>query len=211
MFNDLLTLNRADGSSGEQSYAGSTTMNYMYVNAWFPGSQRTRLDGSFRYTMFVDRSSALDTLSLAFHQAAPPGHGRAQPNVLTNQPNVPTSDLKTIIVLSAICGLPAHPVDYVLVLILVPVVLLWVWANQLQLAINNQVDPLSAAEDAIKEPWRIPTQRLLCVAASPNSDARIVGPRSGRQHARLGAPREGTGLLLLGIWYNNFGGANSGP
>ncbi|OTB03481.1 hypothetical protein M426DRAFT_263029 [Hypoxylon sp. CI-4A] len=129
------------------------------------------------------------------------------------------SDLKTIVIPSTIFGtinalaaslygIPSAGTDPIWRL---PLVLLWVWANLLPFAINNQRTPLSVTEDSANKPWRpIPQGRIspgqakvlmLCLyAATPFISMLLAG-----------GLRQSVALVFLGTWYNNFGGADEHP
>lgn len=129
------------------------------------------------------------------------------------------SDLKTIVIPNTIFGIlnalaasfygiPSTGTDPIRRL---PLVFLWVWVNMLPFAINNQRTPLSIAEDSVNKPWRpIPQGRispsqakvlmLSLYAATPFVSTLVAG-----------GLRQNVALILLGTWYNNFGGADGHP
>ncbi|KAL8671616.1 MAG: hypothetical protein Q9168_003889 [Polycauliona sp. 1 TL-2023] len=88
-----------------------------------------------------------------------------------------------------------------------PLVALWIWINLLPFNINNQTAAGAVAEDKINKPWRtvpagrmtIPQARRLmlwsyCLAVLISVFA--------------GGVRQSVGLIILGTWYNNFGGGD---
>lgn len=133
------------------------------------------------------------------------------------------SDLKTIVIPSTIFGitnslaasrhhiLPIESVHHTYLLCRSPLVLLWVWINLVPFTIGNQMTASSVAEDTINKPWRpLPSRRL------SSSHARImvllfyVVAQMFNIYTRCGI-RQGLGLFLLGVWYNNLGGADHHP
>ncbi|KAI1475580.1 UbiA prenyltransferase family [Daldinia eschscholtzii] len=132
------------------------------------------------------------------------------------------SDLKTIVIPSTIFGVvnalaaskyrdSLQTIHYTEILRRSPLVLFWVLMHYLPFAINNQRTPLAITEDAINKPWRpLPSRRL-----SP-SQAKVL-MFSFYVFAQLcsvfitGGLRQGVGLIFLGTWYNNFGGADVNP
>ena len=92
----------------------------------------------------------------------------------------------------------------------IPLVVLWIWMNLLPFTINNQKSPGAIEEDKINKPWRtLPAGRM-----------------TPRQAERLmlifyllamvltwvtGGVRQSVGLVILGIWYNNFAGGDDSP
>ena len=133
------------------------------------------------------------------------------------------SDLKTIIVPSTIFGLAnataAHrfhitdvdSVTWAGVLKRAPLVLLWVWIHLLPLDINNQRDQASIEEDRINKPWRpLPQGRLSVRSAELNMIAYYVLAQLFSMYIGTGIA-QGLILVLLGVWYNNLGGANANP
>ena len=92
----------------------------------------------------------------------------------------------------------------------VPLVVLWVWINLLPFTINNQKDPHAIEEDKINKPWRtLPAGRMT--------------PRQA-EHLMLafyllaiittlmtGGVKQSVGLIILGMWYNNFAGGDNSP
>ncbi|RYC55761.1 hypothetical protein CHU98_g10452 [Xylaria longipes] len=133
------------------------------------------------------------------------------------------SDLKTIIIPSSLFGisnaLSAHQygissfrsIDMPYILLRLPLVLAWTWANLLPFAINNQRTRPAVAEDAINKPWRpLPSGRI-----SPHTARTLM--LSMYLCAQLfsalisGGLLQGIGLVFLGMWYNNYGGADCHP
>ncbi|KAI1142051.1 UbiA prenyltransferase family-domain-containing protein [Hypoxylon sp. FL0543] len=133
------------------------------------------------------------------------------------------SDLKTIVVPSTIFGItnsltiskyhvvPDQPIQDRHLLCRSLMALLWVWINLVPFTIGNQTTASSIAEDAINKPWRpLPSRRL------SSSHARIMMPffyvvaQIFNIYTGSGI-RQGVCLFLLGVWYNNLGGADYHP
>ncbi|KAJ5937092.1 hypothetical protein N7466_003542 [Penicillium verhagenii] len=134
------------------------------------------------------------------------------------------SDFKTIVVPSTIFGffnslaagaygLGANtPFSTDILLNRLPRTLLWVSLVFIPFSINNQRTPSAIQEDEINKPWRpIPQRRITplqaqCVMWGFAALVQIHGLISnGIGH------RQSTFLLVLDIWYNNFGGADNNP
>lgn len=132
------------------------------------------------------------------------------------------SDLKTIVLPSTIFGvtnalaapvygIPVPATQLSLVPWRFPVVFFWVWANYIPFAINNQSTAPAIAEDSINKPWRpLPRGRI-----SANQARRLMLclyiATPCVSIAVKGGLRQNIGLLFLGTWYNNFGGADCHP
>ena len=85
----------------------------------------------------------------------------------------------------------------------------WVWINLLPMDIDNQRSKSAIYEDAINKPWRpLPSKRITCKKAKMLM--LILYPVALCISFYLGAGSQSVALLLLGVWYNDFGGANSG-
>lgn len=135
------------------------------------------------------------------------------------------SDLKTIVIPSTIFGtcnaiaarnygleLPTDAelsVRHILVQTLQS--LFWVLINILPFTINNQRDPSAVAEDAINKPWRpFPSHRITPRQAKCLMLSLYVAAQA---YSLLysGGHRQSLGLVVLGTWYNNLGGADCNP
>ena len=130
------------------------------------------------------------------------------------------SDLKTIVGPSFVFGVTnaLGGTNYVLetsgqairkeVIRRVPLVLLWIWMNLLPFTINNQKDPAAIKEDEMNKPWRtLPSRRM-----TPQQARRlmlVLYPLAVALSLVTGGVRQSVGLVILGTWYNNFGGADS--
>ncbi|PSR76877.1 UbiA prenyltransferase family [Coniella lustricola] len=131
------------------------------------------------------------------------------------------SDLKTIAVPSTVFGVsnaivaPVYGIsagtDTLGIILRTPLVFLWVWANLLPFDINNQHTPSAIAEDSINKPWRpLPQGRI--TPAQAKVAIYCLYPAVQLVSIRLdGGLRQGLALIFLGIWYNNFGGADYHP
>lgn len=88
------------------------------------------------------------------------------------------------------------------------IVVLWTWINLLPFAIGNQRQPAAVAEDSINKPWRpMPSKRLtpkqaLGIMASLYPVAVLVS-------IYVGGLKQCLLLIVLGLWYNDFGGADT--
>ncbi|KAL8794427.1 MAG: hypothetical protein Q9195_003014 [Heterodermia aff. obscurata] len=89
-----------------------------------------------------------------------------------------------------------------------PFIILWIWMNLLPFTINNQKAPDAIEEDKINKPWRaLPTERL-----TPRDAERLMVVfyiLAGGLALMIGGTKQSLGLLILGIWYNNFSGSDS--
>ncbi|KAI1377901.1 UbiA prenyltransferase family [Hypoxylon crocopeplum] len=131
------------------------------------------------------------------------------------------SDLKTIVIPSTIFGIAnalaasrydasLKSVGYIELLQRSPLVLLWVSVHYLAFAVNNQRTPLAVAEDAANKPWRpLPSGRISPYAANILMVFFYVSAQICS--TVTGGLRQGVGLIFLGMWYNNFGGADTNP
>ncbi|KAJ9286763.1 hypothetical protein DTO021C3_5712 [Paecilomyces variotii] len=139
------------------------------------------------------------------------------------------SDLKTILIPSTIFGianslaatsygLPSLSLPptlksklFYILLQQTPAVLVWVWINLLPFTINNQRDISAIAEDSVNKPWRpLPSKRMTSGQAKYTM---LVFYAAAQTYSLLfsGGLRQSLGLLVLGTWYNNMGGADSNP
>ncbi|KAI9698908.1 MAG: hypothetical protein M1820_007329 [Bogoriella megaspora] len=89
-----------------------------------------------------------------------------------------------------------------------PWALFWVWMNLLPFTINNQRSPDAIKEDAVNKPWRtLPSQRM-----SPQQAERLMFtlyPSALLLSLWIGGARQSAALIVLGTWYNNFGGGDA--
>lgn len=89
-----------------------------------------------------------------------------------------------------------------------PLTLLWIWMNLLPFTINNQKDPDAMKEDEMNKPWRtLPSRRM-----TPRQAERlmlVLYPLAVGLSLRAGGVRQSVGLVVLGIWYNNFAGGDT--
>ncbi|KAI7776262.1 UbiA prenyltransferase family [Diaporthe eres] len=131
------------------------------------------------------------------------------------------SDLKTIAIPSTVAGIsnavsaPMYGIatahDPLRVIWRGPLVFLWVWTNLLPFDINNQRTPPAIAEDSINKPWRpMPRGRLSPVQAKVAMLCLYLVAQLVSLSLGCGL-RQSVGLVILGTWYNNLGGADSHP
>lgn len=129
------------------------------------------------------------------------------------------SDLKTIVgpktafgmltaLRATVFGMPGKPL--VSILARLPLVALWTWINLLPFAIDNQRQPEAIEEDRLNKPWRpMPSNRM-----SP-SQAKylmvVLYPLAVLYSFYFGGVRQSLALILLGLWYNDLGGADNSP
>ena len=89
-----------------------------------------------------------------------------------------------------------------------PLIVIWVWTNLLPFAIDNQRQPDAVEEDKINKPWRpLPSKRM-----SPEQAKKwmlCLYPVAICVSFLLGGLKQCIALLVLGIWYNDFAGADS--
>lgn len=86
----------------------------------------------------------------------------------------------------------------------------WVWINLLPMTIDNQRQPDSIQEDATNKPWRtMPSGRLSSEQAKYIMLA--LYPIAIISSLYVGGWRQSLSLLLLGVWYNDFGGSDASP
>ncbi|KAK2873646.1 hypothetical protein FQN49_002199 [Arthroderma sp. PD_2] len=89
-----------------------------------------------------------------------------------------------------------------------PLMLLWSWINLLPFAIDNQRRPESIAEDSLNKPWRtLPSKRMTPQHAF--NIMLVLYPLAVLTGIKIGGLRQCAGLIILGVWYNNFGGADT--
>lgn len=87
---------------------------------------------------------------------------------------------------------------------------LWSWLNLLSFNIGNQRHPKSIAEDRINKPWRpLASERLS--ARQATILMLLVYPIVCYHGVSLDIVTETLALAFLGIWNNEFGGADSDP
>ena len=129
------------------------------------------------------------------------------------------SDLKTIVIPTTafgvfnafsaeIFGNPSPPPSNVVSRI--PHVLFWTWSNLLPFAIDNQRQTEAIKEDSINKPWRpLPSRRIQPTQAKVWM--MTLYPVAIASSLYLGGIRQSVGLLAVGIWYNDLGGADQHP
>lgn len=84
----------------------------------------------------------------------------------------------------------------------------WAWINLLPFAINNQRKTDAIKEDCLNKPWRsMPAKRMSQAQATKLMWA--LYPVAVATSAYLGALRQSLLLVILGAWYNDFGGADA--
>lgn len=89
-----------------------------------------------------------------------------------------------------------------------PLVLLWIWMNLLPFTINNQKTLEAIKEDEMNKPWRtLPSRRMTPRQAEGLMLA--LYPLSVGLSWLTGGVRQSVGLIVLGTWYNNFGGGDT--
>ncbi|KAI9151284.1 Fumagillin beta-trans-bergamotene synthase af520 [Paramyrothecium foliicola] len=133
------------------------------------------------------------------------------------------SDLKTIVIPSTIFGtinaiaaacydIPAaQSTSAYDVLRRIPWVAIWVSANLLPFAINNQLSPSSVKEDAINKPWRPMCSGRLGASSAKLLMITLYVAAQLLSLSVTGGLRQGLGLVVLGTWYNNMGGGDCHP
>lgn len=132
------------------------------------------------------------------------------------------SDLETIILTSTIFGvanalaaplygISLSPTQMISVTWRLLWVFLWVWANYLPFAINNQRGAQSVAEDAINKPWRPLPQGRMSQEEAKRLMLSLYLATPCVSVAVHGGLRQNITLILLGTWYNNLGGADGHP
>ncbi|KAI4146183.1 MAG: hypothetical protein LQ341_002163 [Variospora aurantia] len=88
-----------------------------------------------------------------------------------------------------------------------PIVAVWVLTNLMPFAINNQTATDAIEEDKINKPWRtlpagrmsLPQAKRLMLALYPLAIVTALG---------TGGTTQSVSLVVLGTWYNNFGGGD---
>ncbi|KAI0435841.1 UbiA prenyltransferase family [Xylaria telfairii] len=127
------------------------------------------------------------------------------------------SDLKTIIfpqslfgLLTALSQTKTTPISTLDIAYRVPLVFGWVYANLLPFEINNQRQPEAIQEDKLNKPWRtMPSGKW-------TSNQAFFGMwffymSAGLLSWSIGVLPWSLCLMLLGSWYNNFGGSDVNP
>ncbi|RKL28169.1 hypothetical protein BFJ72_g12629 [Fusarium proliferatum] len=125
------------------------------------------------------------------------------------------NDLKTIIGPSILFALGTSPAlskfgmqDAALADLIprAPLALLWLWINLLPFTIDNQRHPGSISEDQINKPWRtMPSKRM-----TPHQARNLVVVLYALAIITsyyIGGLEPCLSLVLLGVWYNDFQGA----
>lgn len=87
-------------------------------------------------------------------------------------------------------------------------VALWIWINLLPFAIDNQRQPEAIAEDSLNKPWRpMPSKRL--TQRQARQIMFTLYPLAGVTSLYTGGFRQSITLMVLGCWYNDYGGADT--
>jgi len=125
------------------------------------------------------------------------------------------SDLKTIVgpktvfgVLNALAA-PVYGVQLRsdMSFYVIPATAFWAWINLLPFVIDNQRSEKSIAEDSLNKPWRpMPSKRLTPEQAK--TLMLTLYPVAFTTSLILGGWKQSLGLMLLGYWYNDCGGAS---
>ena len=93
-------------------------------------------------------------------------------------------------------------------LVRLPLVLLWIWINLLPFNIDNQRNAAAIKEDKLNKPWRtLPSKRM-----TPQQAWHlmlVLYPLALALSLSAGGIRQSVGLVVIGTWYNNFGGGDS--
>ncbi|KAI0544497.1 UbiA prenyltransferase family [Xylaria curta] len=133
------------------------------------------------------------------------------------------SDIKTIVIPSTLFGLAnalaapifeipnAQELDFLYLSRKLPSVILWVWLNLLPFNINNQRTQLAIEEDKVNKPWRpIPSGRISSDQAGIVMLVAHVIVQGASIFFSCGV-QQAAALVVLGVWYNNLGGADYHP
>ncbi|KAJ5754143.1 uncharacterized protein N7511_008296 [Penicillium nucicola] len=140
------------------------------------------------------------------------------------------SDLKTIIAPSTIFGIangwaapkyglqvpstlanPENVMDFLHLIGRAMMVLSWVLVNFIPFAINNQRGERAIAEDLLNKPWRpFPSDRISHKQGTRAMFALYIFA-CVYSTSFSGGSRHSAVLIILGSWYNNWGGADNGP
>lgn len=125
------------------------------------------------------------------------------------------SDLKTIVVPGLLFALVTSPALSVFgmrnavpgdLLCQAPSALFWLWINLLPFAIDNQRHPDSIAEDKINKPWRtLPSKRM--TPRQARNFVLVLYALAIITSLRTGGLEQCLSLVVVGVWYNNFQGA----
>jgi 4-hydroxybenzoate polyprenyltransferase len=87
-----------------------------------------------------------------------------------------------------------------------PLALFWLWINLLPFTIDNQRHPDSIAEDMINKPWRtMPSKRMTPQQA--RNLVLVLYVLAIITSFRIGGLEQCLSLVVAGVWYNNFQGA----
>ena len=126
------------------------------------------------------------------------------------------SDIKTIIapstafaVLNSLGGVEGRINQEVLARLSYRAVIacFWVWINLLPFAINNQRQPSATAEDRINKPWRTMPSRRMTETQAWRLMLLFYAVAIIASYL-LDALRQCLILIIIGTWYNDFGGAD---
>ncbi|KAL8902132.1 MAG: hypothetical protein Q9207_004864 [Kuettlingeria erythrocarpa] len=89
----------------------------------------------------------------------------------------------------------------------IPLVAVWVLTNLMPFVINNQTATDAIEEDKINKPWRtLPAERMTLPQAKRLMLA--LYPLAITVAVHTGGTAQSVSLVVLGIWYNNFGGGD---
>jgi len=86
-----------------------------------------------------------------------------------------------------------------------PLVLVWIWMNIPPFTINNQIGPEAIRGDRANKPWRtLPFGRM----TSQQAEKLVMAlyPVAVALSTLTGGIWQSLSLVVLGVWYNNFGG-----
>ncbi|KAI0198881.1 UbiA prenyltransferase family [Astrocystis sublimbata] len=88
-----------------------------------------------------------------------------------------------------------------------PLVMFWVWIHLLPLDIHNQQQPNAIFEDKVNKPWRpLPANR--CTLTQARLTIITLYAIAGLVSYHLGPVRWSLSIVILGTWYNSFGGSD---
>jgi len=89
-----------------------------------------------------------------------------------------------------------------------PRVAFWIWINLLPFAIDNQRQPEAILEDSANKPWRPMPSRRVCPKRA-RTWMLCLYPFAVLTSVGFGGLRQCLTLVFLGVWYNDFGGADA--
>lgn len=93
------------------------------------------------------------------------------------------------------------------ILMRTPIVICWIWINLLPFCIDNQRQPSAIAEDAANKPWR-PLPSGLVGSQQVKHWMLALYPMAVITSISVGGLRQCVALIILGVWYNDFGGSD---